>query len=415
MNALSETNRLLLVICIAFLAVGLFQGAIGPVLQDLARQTNSNAVAASGMMTAVVFASLSAQSIAVLLLKKVGHRPIMVVGMIFFLCGISGVAVSTSLTWLLIAAACKGVGDGVLLLLGNVLAAEASKGAGPLNLVNAMFGVGAIVAPALTSAAMLATGSGISGLWVSPMAMAVAFVLLTVWRPTLSIPADDAEAIADAVHSAGKSPVLKSRLVWLVSALALLESGIEASVGIWLPTLLSQSTDLSLTSASMVLSWFWFLLTASRFVAAWASRKFSSLSILAFAVALCIAGCALLLASAISGNTALAIAAVTFLGPGLGPVLPSALSILRNSYPRNAGAAAGIAFGATNLGAGVVPPLLGVVTAAMGVASGSGTLLVVAVLMAVFLLAVVANQRMKRNSSIRYSVNQPVCPVGSDS
>lgn len=414
MKALSETNRLLLVVCIAFLAVGLFQGGIGPVLQDLARQTGSSTVAASGMMTAVVFASLSAQTITALVLKNVGHLPVMVVGMIFFLCGISGIAVSTSLTWLLIAATCKGVGDGALLLTGNVLAAEASRGAGPLNLVNALFGVGAILAPALISGAMVATGSGIPGLWAAPSAMAVALLLLLVWRPVLSIPAEDAEAIADVVHSAGRSPILKSGLVWLVSALVLLESAIEASVGIWLPVILSQSTALPLTAASMALSWFWLLLTASRFVAAWASRRLSPPVILLIVVTLCIAGCALLLAAVIMGSAAVAVAGITLLGPGLGPILPSALSILRNAYPRNAGAATGIAFGSGNVGAGLLPPAIGVLMTAAGVASGPGALLAVAASMAVSLAAIESSRRRTRDRPMRRAIDQSVGPAGPD-
>lgn len=414
MNTLSETNRLLLVVSIVFLAVGLFQGGIGPVLQDLARQTGSSTVAASSLMTVVSLTSLSSQTITALVLKHTGHRPIMLVGMVFFLCGICGIALSKSLTWLLIAATCKGIGDGALLLLGNVLAAEASKGAGPLNLVNAMFGVGAIIAPAVMSVAMVTAGSGIPGLWVVPLAMASALALLLAWRPSLSIPAEDSEAIAEVVQSAGHSPILKTRLIWLVSALLLLESSIEASLGVWLPTLLSQSAGLSLTAASMVLSWFWFLLTASRFVAAWASRKYSAFAILVFVVALSAMGCLFLLTATITGSATVAIVAVTFLGPGLGPVLPSALSILRNEYSRNTGAATGIAFGSGSFGAGLMPPFVGLLASAAGFAGGTGALFVAALSMALVLLAIAASQRRRRSGPARYTVDRTICPAGSE-
>ncbi|MCZ3374360.1 MFS transporter [Rhizobium sp. AG207R] len=414
MNTLSETDRLMMVVCIVFLAVGLFQGGIGPVLQDLARQTGSTTVAASSLMTVVSLTSLSSQAITALVLKRTGHRPIMLVGMIFFLCGISGIALSASLTSLLIAAVCKGIGDGALLLLGNVLAAEASKGAGPLNLVNAMFGVGAIIAPAVISVAMITTGSGMPGLWSVPFAMGSALALLLVWRPGLTIPAADSEAIAEVVHSAGHSPILKTRLIWLISALLLLEASIEASLGVWLPTLLNQSTGLSLTAASMILSWFWLLLTASRFVAAWASRKYSAFTILAFVVIFAAVGCSLLLTATVIGSATVAIAATTFLGPGLGPVLPSALSILRNAYSYNTGAATGIAFGSGSFGAGLMPPFVGVLTSAAGFAGGAGALFATALSMAFVLLAVAASGGKERNKPTRQSIDQQMCPVGPD-
>lgn len=93
----------------------------------------------------------------------------------------AALALSPALPLLPGAAFCMGVGNGSLVLVGNVLASEASRGAGPLNLINAIFGVGAIVSPALVGLSMTAFGTGIPAIWAIPFVMGAAIGLVLVW------------------------------------------------------------------------------------------------------------------------------------------------------------------------------------------------------------------------------------------
>lgn len=369
----SGSTRLLTVVSVVFLAAGMSQGAIGPALRDLADQAGTSTATAGTMLTAIFVAALASQSVAALIARRIGTRRIMLIGMVLFLVGISGIALAGSLPMLLAAAACNGFGIGTLLLVGNVIAAETSHEAGPLNLVNAMFGVGAIVSPALVSAALVATGTGIPALWVAPCAMAVGLVVLLGCRPD--------------GHNTGSheradiSAVLGSALVWLVAGLALLEVSVEISFAVWLPTILTKATGTSLALGAMVTSLFWLLLTAARFVAAWASRDVAPLTMLRGAAMLCLTGVGLLVLACVLGSQVLALAAVILAAPALGPILPTALSLLRLAHPREAGAATGLAFGCCNIGAALTPPILGVVIARFGTSAGVAVLVAVATLM----------------------------------
>lgn len=346
-----------------FLAVGMSQGAIGPVLQDLARQAGTDTVAAAGMLTAIFAASLAAQTVAALVLRRLGHRLILGCAMVLFVLGICGIALAGSLPMLLLAAALKGAGDGALLLTGNILAAEAGPGAGPLNLVNGMFGIGAILSPALVSLAMVHAGSGIPALWSVPFAMLVAAALLAVQPAAPQSPAS--------VAAPRGAPVLRTPTVWVIAGFALAEVSVEMGMATWLPTLLRDGTGLPLAQGAMALSWFWFLLTAARFAAALWARDMAPLLILAACTGTCLAGTLVLAAGLHLGQVALCLAGVTLIGPALGPILPTALAVLRASYPDATGPATGLAFGACNLGGALVPPLLGLVIGGAGPVRGA--------------------------------------------
>jgi fucose permease len=393
MKAMSEATRLLMVICIVFLAVGMSQGAIGPALQDLARQSGSSTVVASWMLTAVFVAALTAQTVAAVFLRLVGHRPIMFSGMVCFLLGISAITLAGSLPLLLGAAALKGLGDGALVLVGNVVAAEASKSAGPLNLVNAMYGVGAILSPALVGIAIMQLGSGIPGLWAVPCVMTVPFALLIFWRPTQSVPAAQVETITDSSRASSRGAILRTWPVWLVAGFAMTEVSLEISIATWLPTLLYQVADLPLAIGSMALSWFWLLMTVARFVAAWASRRVSPLRMLVIAASLSVTGCMLLVVATLTGSSLVGVLAVSLLGPALGPILPTSLSILRSAYPRHAGAATGLAFGSCNIAGALMPPLFGALIVQFGAVAGSVALMFVAAMMISFLTAIAVQTR----------------------
>ena len=362
------TRRMMAVVCIVFLAAGLSSSAIGPLMQELAVQADTDVVSAGGIVTAIFATSLLAQIAVAMLQKRVGHRRIMLGGMILSILGVTGIVLAGSLPMLLIAAAVKGLGDSGMLLVGNVVAAEASTGAGPLNLVNGMFGVGAILSPALVSLSILHLGGGVPALWASPLAAGLAFVLLLWWHP------------APAVHAAPSGQaslaVLRTGMIWKVTLFVLMEVAVEVGISSWMPVMLTGATSLTLPEAAIVMSVYWFLVTAARFGAVWASRYLTPLRLLTMALMLCLTGALLLVAGLAFGHAWLAVLAVGLMGVAIGPLLPTSLSILRAAYPRDAGFATGVAFGSSNLGAAVVPAIMGALIVTMGPAIGAASLFV---------------------------------------
>lgn len=384
------TGRVLAVVCTTFLAAGLSQGGIGPALQDLARQTGASTVAAGGLLTASFTAGLIAQIATGLALGRLGHRRVLILGMLVYLLGVSGLILAPSLPLLLGAAACMGLGGGAVLLVGNLIAAEASEGAGPLNLVNALFGLGAILSPALVGAAILTLGRGVPALWSAPLAMSLALLglVLTTSGPIVRAKPRPEGATEEPQSPGGLSAILRAPLLWGVTLFIVLEVSIEVSLAAWLPTLLQRRLDMAPADSALAMSAFWFLLTAARFVAAWASSRVTPLSVLALAVAVAVLGSAVMLAGAILGSAFVLLGSIVLVGPALGPILPTGLAILRLGFPRDASIATGIAFGFCNLGGAAMPLALGAVIEGFGAVAATAMLLGLGLAMAAVLVGI---------------------------
>lgn len=381
-----DSVRLLTVICVIFFTIGMSQGAMGPAIPDLARQTGASLVATGGLVTAIYLAALVGQTAAGLLIGRLGARRIMISGMAGFVLGIIGIVTSTSLVMLLTAASCLGTGIGAILLTGNVTAAEASTGAGPLNLVNAIFGLGAIISPALVGVSIFAFDSGIHALWVIPVGMVLAAGLLFAWVPkSLAKPVgmpDDTSA------RPGLWIMLRAPLILCIGLFIMGYLAQEVAIITWLPVVLERSVGMSLALGAMVISWYWLLVTLARFVAAWASRFAGPLLILRIGIALCCAGGGTLWLAVIMANASLGIVAVTMLGLALGPLLPTMLAVTRAAFPRNAGLATGLVVGLGNIGGASAPLIFGMMIEIQGVVAATSLLFGLPLAMALILVVI---------------------------
>lgn len=366
----AETRGLALV-SLVFLADGMSQGAIGPALQDLAARARTTPAAAGALLTAIYVGAFLGQSLAAVFAQRLGPRRVMAGAMLLFAAGSCGLILGQSLGLLILAAGIKGFADGVLLLMGNVAASQ-MRGAGALNLVNAMFGVGAIFSPALIGLSMGAFGSALPALWLIPPAMALAALLLPGWSP------------GTARSAAGLGAVLGQRVVWLVAGLCLCEVALEAGIATWMTTLL-QGLGLMAAEAAWVGSLFWGVMTLSRFAAAGVSRRIAARVLLCAAVGLAILGTASLVLAWQMQSPGLAIAAIAATAAGLGPVLPTALALLRQACPEAADAATGLAFSACSIGGALVPLAIGLLIAGFGGLAGVLGFLALALVLAAIL------------------------------
>jgi fucose permease len=332
-------RRLLGVVGAVFFSAGMAQGTLGPILQDLAQQSNADPAEMGGMFTALMLSGFVGQSAAAICGKRVSAASFLALGMALNIAGYAGIALSSSFAMLLVCSAVSGLGFGVMLLTGNVAAAEASSRAGPVNLVNALFGVGAICGPLLVWMALRTVGSSLPALWGAPIAMMGALMLLLLQRPNAASEAGP-ESPAP-VAPQGFRSVLGAPAIWLLGFFCMLEVSLEVGFSAWLPTLLERATDMPLAEGATVMSLFWLLLTASRLTAAWASRFLEPLQILRIAVALSTLGCVLLLGATLQGNRLLAALSVVLFAPGIGPILPTVLAIVRATIPNEPSFASG--------------------------------------------------------------------------
>lgn len=392
-----DTTRLLVIACIAFFATGMAAASLGPAMPDLARRSDVTTAAASATLIAFPAGGLGGQIMAGVLGHFAGKKTVMSAGMILSVVGGLGLALSPELVLLLASTCCLGMGAGVMALEGNVLAAEASHGAGPLNLVNAMFGLGAIASPALIGLALTYTGSGLPALWSVPITVACALLLLAAVRAPGG--ADDPSAPqAQAAGRAGAAAWLSPSLV-LIGGLIFLYVALEASIGGWLATILNRATAMPFAQAAAVTSGFWVAHTAARLAAALASGRLSPVAILVGCMVLSAAGAGLLLSCTALENIKLGLLAAAVLGVGVGPIMPSTIAIVRSSHPDAVGPATGIVMAVGSIGGMVVPWLVGRVILTHGASAGTSILLAAPLGMA-FSLALI-ERRFRRIPSLR--------------
>ncbi|WP_425585776.1 MFS transporter [Streptomyces longisporus] len=219
-----------------------------------------------------------------------------------------------------------------------------------LNVLNAHFGIGAVLGPAVVA-------------WLGPDAYAYAFgacaVLAAVLVPLGSSgvrtrPVEPLEKEQEPGSSGGLPRILVGFL-----ALYILNVGVEAGVGGWEPTHL-ETVGYSATVAASATSGYWLMMTAGRFLVVPITLKYSPERILT----ICAAGMTVcLLLARVKG-----VAPVAYAGVGLfiAPVFPTGLPWLNRALPQARRAGAWV-IAASMIGGVAAPPLLGAGIEASGI------------------------------------------------
>ncbi|MFC3574591.1 MFS transporter [Streptomyces yaanensis] len=216
-----------------------------------------------------------------------------------------------------------------------------------LNVLNAHFGIGAVLGPAVVA-------------WTGPEHYAYAFGGCAVLAAAL-IPCTKGvgtEATHDEPAQASASLGLSRVLVGFL-ALYILNVAVEAGVGGWEPTHL-ETVGFSASVAASATSVYWLMLTAGRFLVVPITLKYAPERILT----VCAAGMtACLLLALVKG-----VAPVAYAGVGLfiAPVFPTGLPWLNKALPQAKRAGAWV-IAASMIGGVAAPPLLGVGIEASGI------------------------------------------------
>jgi fucose permease len=392
MDQYNSKTAIIAALCVLFLAVGMSQGSFGPLLPEVANQADSSLVDAGGIVTAIFIGVVTGQTLSSLLLKRLGFRIVMCGGILLYLVAMAVMGFSNSLQLILLSAVLNGFGVGAALLAGNVLAAEIGEGSGPLNLVNAMFGAGAILSPALISASLLTLGEGMPAIWMAPCVIMIAMVTIAV----LSLPstAHERDQVA---QGGGLRAVIRSPILWIIALFVFCDTSIEVSLGTWLVKLLEGASGIPPAFGAMGVSWFWLQLTLSRVVFAWIGGSMSSSSVLRFCAALTGLGASSLVGATYFENDYAAAIGITFLGFGLGPCLAISIATARKLFPDNLGPATGLIAVTSNGGGAAMPFVLGHAIVGFGAIAGASVILALALGLVVFLIAL-ENQVSKHHS-----------------
>lgn len=336
--------------CLGFVLIGMLQALYGPSVPGLRAQFGLSPSGA-GLGLSLHFTGGVAGVLAFNAIhSRISNKALLAVSYGLMALGGAGFALAPDWPLALSAAFLGGLGFGGIDYGLNQLFAVGfgDRSTAMLNVLNAHFGIGAVLGPAVVA-------------WLGPDAYAYAFgacaVLAAVLVPLGSSGVHTA-AVEPPDQQTGSLGGLPRILVGFL-ALYILNVGVEAGVGGWEPTHL-ETVGYSATVAASATSVYWLMMTAGRFLVVPITLKHSPERILT----ICAAGMTVcLLLARVKG-----VAPVAYAGVGLfiAPVFPTGLPWLNRALPQARRAGAWV-IAASMIGGVAAPPLLGAGIEASGI------------------------------------------------
>lgn len=333
--------------CGGFVLIGALQALYGPSIPALREEFGLSPSAAGLGLSAHFFGGVAGVLLFDRLYGRLGNRQLLGASYLLMAVGAAGFALAPNWPVSLVAALLAGLGFGGIDYGLNQLFAVGfgRRSTAMLNILNAHFGVGAILGPAVIGA----VGAG--------HYPAVFLVFAAVNLPLLLClkgVREHAPKPGEGAPQAGGASVLGRSLGSVLAmfvTLYVLHVGIEAGVGGWEPTHL-EAVGYGAGAAATATSVYWLMMTVGRFLAAPLALRHSAQSI----VTVSCAGMTVCLLLA----TVPALAPYAYAGVGLfiAPIFPTGLPWLNRAAPkaRRAGA---VVIAASMVGGVVAGPALG--------------------------------------------------------
>nr|WP_234441610.1 MFS transporter [Streptomyces sp. WM6386] len=331
--------------CVGFVLIGALQALYGPAIPAFREEFGLSPSAAGLGLSAHFVGGVAGVLLFDRWFGRIGNRRILGASYLLMAAGAAGFALAPDWPLALTAALLAGLGFGGIDYGLNQLFAVGfgHRSAAMLNILNAHFGIGAILGPAVIGAV---------GAERYP-AVFLAFALVDLpllW--CLKGVRDKAPQPSDTVPDSGRvlGRSLGSVLAVFV-ALYVLHVGIEAGVGGWEPTHL-ETVGYGAGIAATATSVYWLMMTVGRFLVAPLALRFSAQTIITVS---CAGMTVCLLLASISELAPYAYAGV---GLFIAPIFPTGLPWLHQAAPqaRRAGA---LVIAASMAGGVVAGPALG--------------------------------------------------------
>lgn len=335
--------------CVGFVLIGALQALYGPAIPALREEFGLSPSAAGLGLSAHFAGGVAGVLLFDRLHSRLGSRRILGSSYLLMAVGSAGFALAPDWPLALAAALLAGLGFGGIDYGLNQLFAVGfgQRSAAMLNILNAHFGVGAILGPVLIGA-------------VGPEhypAVFLGFALANL--PLLfflrGVRHRDARTSDGDTPQAGTPGGARSRILFTVLAvfvvLYVLHVGIEAGVGGWEPTHL-ETVGHRAGVAATATSVYWSMLTVGRFLVAPLALRFTARAIVTTS---CAGMTVCLLLASVPGLAPYAYAGV---GLFIAPIFPTGLPWLHRAAPRAARAGA-LVIAASMLGGVAAGPVLG--------------------------------------------------------
>lgn len=313
---------------LGLLGIGAIQAMYGPAFPGLIERFGVRVDRVGATVQLHFAASFLTTVASSLLLERLGYRPVLVAAGAIMTVGTAVAALAPSWTWLLVGAGAAGLGFGLLNVGLNLGVARvfAPNAAPVLNLLGALFGIGAVLGPLAVAAA-----GGTLRLPFLGLAVVAASATVLATR----IPEPEREAAPP-----------DGRLPWGAAlgfmALYVLYVAVEQGIASWETVHLQPSQGVQ--RAAFFTSLFWGALTAGRLAAIPLAARIRP------RILVLIASAAGLAALATAHVTTLAPAAYALAGLAFAPVFPTTLAWIERVFPRRSERIVPIALATANVG-----------------------------------------------------------------
>lgn len=324
--------------------LGAGQSLFGPALEPLATRFSIDLSAVSLIISLYFLGAGTAILAAGLLVRRFGYARVLGASAALMMLG--GLLIGVAPTWPLVLAAAlvMGVGFGVLNISTNLVLLRhfQAHAAAPVNMLAALFGVGAILGPLLLGALLPRVG-----LPFMLVALLAAFAIV----PNLRLPEP-----GPLPPKRNGLPAFGPLLGFLVLLLVYVAS--EVSGAAWEATHLTPYFGVE--QAAYLTSLYWLALTIGRFIATPLSAHISPQRLVLGAAALALVGALL------THVIPIAPAAYMLLGFAFAPIFPTSLVWLQHVFPGRVEQVTPLVMSVANFGAVISAPVIGLAVTRYG-------------------------------------------------
>ena len=337
---------------LGFVLLGASQSLYGPFYGVFRDRFGLSATVVSLVSTFHFTGATAGLTVSGFLARRFGPLRVVTGAIMMLAAGFLTVGLGSSWPLTLAGATVIGLGFGGFVTM-NFLVGRVFGEAGPaaLNALNAMFGVGSVLAP-VAAAPFVARGAHLP-VYLGAAALTLLLGLYFVFTKRITV---------QETETPPREPMHLRTFVLPVAGFIVLYffyMASEAGFGNWIPTHLTPAYGAA--PAARFAGLFWLALTAGRLAAAPVSLRLSADRLVSWTIVLAI--------GAAVAATAVPVAPLAYFVAGFfcGPVFPGALAWIRRRFPGSADEVSSVVLAIAGLGSVFAPPIIGSAVDAVGV------------------------------------------------
>ena len=337
--------------------------SVGVIIPEVIRTLHLSDTAAG----AFHYASMSGIAVVAIFLgflaDLIGRKWTIVIGLVLFALNSYLFAVTNTFAVFVILLTISGAAIGIfktgaLALIGDI-SHSTQEHTSTMNIVEGFFGVGSIIGPLIVARLLL---TGVSWKWLYVIAGSLCVVLVAI-ASLVRYPQRIVKSSDEPINLSRTLRLLGNPYALGFSAACFLYVAVECAVYVWLPSFLKDHRPSSAFMAAYVISIFFILRAAGRFVGAWVIARWSWRTVLVIfsgAIFTCFVG-------TIFGGANAAVYLMALSGVFMSVIYPTLNSKGISCFPKaEHGAISGVLLFFTCLGAALGPLAMGVVSDMFG-------------------------------------------------